>query len=227
MIEGIIQLISIGGGLAGYTSVAYLLWRKLKRRVQIFDATGVYELQNIRDAPSKNLITTVEVTFFNDSESEKVSITDIVGALRYDKTKYKANLELIAKFSDGRPYIVEKPVDHKELPITLHPKESIRLSLRFSFSNVFPEFLERVGLARFKGFIDGLPLYEISEIENIKYREHLPILMQITAHIDGRKLVKGYATLFEKGGLFKPEEYEGTLSVHEINKIGLEFTEKV
>ena len=39
-------------------------------------------------------------------------------------------------------------------------------------------------------------------------------------------IVKGYATLFEKGGLFKPE-YKGTLSVHEINKIGLEFTEKV
>lgn len=92
MIEGIIQLISIGGGLAGYTSVAYLLWRKLKRRVQIFDATGVYELQNIGGVPSKNLITTVEVTFFNDSESEKVSITDIVGALRYDKTKYKLTL---------------------------------------------------------------------------------------------------------------------------------------
>ncbi|MDI3487374.1 MAG: hypothetical protein PWR26_91, partial [Methanosarcinales archaeon] len=73
MFDIISQFISIGGGLAGYTSVAYLLWRKLKRRVRIFEATGIYEIENQEKTPLKNLIAAVEITFFNDSENEKVS----------------------------------------------------------------------------------------------------------------------------------------------------------
>jgi len=62
-------LVSLGGGLAGYASFVYLLWKKLKKKnFIIYDVSGFYETKDSQNKGFSDITAMVDTAFFNDTD---------------------------------------------------------------------------------------------------------------------------------------------------------------
>jgi len=226
MFDILLAIINTGGGIAGFASVGYLLWRKFKKDIKLFIVSGNYETEKSNDTTSEKIISTAHIGFLNNSD-EPVSITDIVGILKYDKKEYEkyatsSQTELI----DKEPSRSERPVNFKEvLNFSIRPHESIIKEITFHFSNIIPRMVDRVGIAHFMGFINGkIPFAIIDEREKYKDWENSPLNMLLLVHINGKKLIRNNVPLFKKE--FIPENVSGSLSFVDVAKIQKDIWEK-
>lgn len=223
MIEIPLTIINIGGGIAGYASVAYLLWRKFKKDIKLFDISGAYQVEKSNDAQFDNIIVTINVGFLNKSD-ETISVTDLVGVLKYNKKKHKEYATVTA-ISNSQPIHTERPINFQEVVgFTIAPHELVKKTIKFRFSNMILSLVDRIGFAHFVGFLNGkIPLVIIDEKEYLQNWEKLPLNLLIVAHINGKKLVRKNISIFKKEPNL--EGISGSLNVIDIAKIEKSFLE--
>jgi hypothetical protein len=218
-------LASAGGLLSGYASAVYLIWRKLSRRgTRLYQISGIYQPSGGSSTGKKGLTADLVLMVVNSSD-EVVSITDVLGLLRYDRRKFKVPKPQGDSTTDF-PYVFSKrPSDFSEsIPVTLGPNESKSLSLHFSFEDIDPDLLERYGTAHFAGF-DRHGIGHIVIIENEAITDKNPIIMSVRVHVNGKRIIKENASL-SKGGPSEVLRTKGTIAPMVEKEIEKEFWEK-
>jgi hypothetical protein len=222
MSEVLIELIGLGGGLAGYVSIAYLLWKKYRKNVRIYGISGTYAVRNTKNEQLSDIISTIELGFLNDSD-QTISITDIVGSLKYNKELYdkvvssQINIPRIPQVYSERPQNFREVVN-----FNVAPHETVKKTTTIIFSDMFVDLIDRIGIAHFVGFIDGkIPFLSVYETElKEKWSVH-PLDLLLTVHVDGKKIHNTNITLFRRS----EGSESGTLNVIDIEKIKKEFQE--
>jgi len=70
MTENLVQLLSLGGGLAGYVSivsVSYLYWKKSRKNVRIYPISAIYNSKKSSQEGFSEITVNIEMGFLNDS----------------------------------------------------------------------------------------------------------------------------------------------------------------
>jgi hypothetical protein len=220
-VESIRTLILLGGGLAGYASVAYLIWKKFKKSFRIYDLGGYYETRKTSNEGFSDIKAVMDVGFFNDSD-ETISITDIIGSLKYDKELLNHATPLInaPTIPDVYP---ERPENLDEvISFNIPPHETVKKKIVIVFPNMVVDLVHRIGFAHFGGFLDGKTPFLVADERELKekWSAH-PLNMLLSVHINGRKKSHSYISLYtetEKG-------VSGTLNIIDIEKIKKDYHE--
>jgi hypothetical protein len=193
MTENLSQFISLGGGLAGYVSivsVGYLYWKKSRKNVRIYPISAIYTSKKSSKEGFSEIRVKIEMGFLNNSE-EAVSITDIVGFLNYDKTKYvkaiasQPNISKIPMVNSSRPNNFQETAN-----FSIPPHETVKRTIVMDFKDIVLTLVDRMGVAHFAGFSKngklGTWIVIEGELEE-KWNEYaLDFLMAI--HINGNKI---------------------------------------
>jgi len=75
MSEALAEFITLGGGIAGYASVAYLLWKKFRKDIRVYGISGTYEEEKSKTKGLSNIHSTIEIGFLIDRFKKSVSDT--------------------------------------------------------------------------------------------------------------------------------------------------------
>jgi hypothetical protein len=203
MSENLVQLISLGGGLAGYVSivsVGYLYWKKSRKKVRIYLISATYKSKVSSHEGFSEVTVNIEMGFLNDSE-EAVSITDIVGFLNYDKSKYdkaiasQPNISKIPMVYPSRPNNFQETVN-----FSIPPHETLKRTIVMNFKDVVLSLVDRMGVAHFAGFNKrgnvGTWIVMVDELEEKWNEMALDFLMAI--HINGNKIKYVHGPVYPK-----------------------------
>jgi hypothetical protein len=185
--ETLKTIFTIGGGLAGYASFVYLLTKKLRKNFRVYDLGSFYKTKNSQREGFQDVTAKIRLAFLNDSE-EGITITDIVGSLRYNKEFFE---RMTSPINPKRidEVIVARPTKSEDIVhFTIPPHATIKKEIELVFSSLIIECIDRIGLAHFAGFIDGkTPFLRVDERE-LKEKWHLhPLIMILSIHVNGKK----------------------------------------
>jgi hypothetical protein len=221
IISSLIPAIITGllASIPGFYSI-YLQIKKSIRHVKAVGYQAGYKVGIIEGTQFEVLIGKVKLTLLNDRD-DSVTITDIIGTIKYDKKKYDKHDEMIIKSTSHElPYISVIPQNFsKVIPIIIKSHEAIKIDLDFVFPQVIVNLLNRSGHAKLKGFIGGTPIVEADEIQFIKEWDNLPLIMYITLHVDAKENIRTMVLLEKEDSQNIPDE-RGTYSAVEIAIIG-------
>jgi len=198
-LEPINTAISLGGLITGSSSLFILWWKRRKRTFLIYDICGYYEASNSDTQGFTKFTATLDVAFFNDSD-ETVSVTDILGTMKYDKEQFKRlkmmSVKEIPEVFSANPTNLEEVV-----PFNVLPHESVKKRLTIEFPEVVFDALHRNPTLKFLGFLENkTPLYFQDEK---KYKEKWidnPPTMLLTVHVNAKTEFRRYIQLFKRGG---------------------------
>ncbi len=222
MSEVVVELITLGGGFAGYASIAYLLWKKFKKNIRVYGISGTYEVEKAKSEGFYNVTATIEVGFLNDSD-ETIAITDIGGSLKYNKELYdkmlasSVNIPRIPEVYFGRPKNFYEVAN-----FSIQPHGAVKKSIIIVFPNMIIDLIDRIGFAHFVGFLNGkIPFFQVDERELKENWSVHPLVLLLSVHVDGRKIQNIQVSLFKKS----EAEMSGTLNIVDIEKIKKNFRE--
>jgi len=210
IIEGIFTII---GSASGLIALSYLALRKFRRRIRVFPSDGIFNYF-IDKKKSSRLAAEIEITIHNGKD-ESISITDIVGTLKYSKDKiaHKQNVTEL--------FFSEKPKNFDILPINIDARQSARIRLNFEFLGLDYSLIDRKIRATFFGFLGKVPVVISDEREYIDEWETHPLRLLLSVHVNGDRLVKTVASLLDKRIREQPQT--GTLGVIDVKKIEKDF----
>lgn len=229
IIDIVEKVILLGGGFAGYASFTYLLRKKFKKEIRVYNISGNYEAEKSNEINLKNrtislsnIKSTIEVGFLNNSD-ETVSVTDVVGTLRYNKGLYERNISSKVDFPRIPRALSKRPDNfHEVANFSIEPHKVIKKTIVINFPNMILNLVDRIGIAHFAGFLDGkIPIFTADERElKERWSEH-PLDLILSVHIDGKKIIHTSVSLFRKGD----RVVSGTLSVVDIERIKQDYQE--
>lgn len=209
-------VVSIVGGVGGLIYLVYFLKDKFrKKEVNLHYISGSYEIENSK-SDGYNINAIVEVAIRNDTD-ESISLTDLLGTIKYNKQKYAQNVELLLKATkDTKDIKTERPSNYREVThFTISPRASIQKTLTFKFLDVIPNLIDRRLLPRLVGVLSGdLPIIAIDEREVLKDWEKYPLNLLLSAHINEKKLIQKQCPLYKKTSL-NDENFSGSLNLYE------------
>ena len=217
--NGILEIIQLGGGLAGYVSIFYLLLRKLRNKIRIYGVSGTYEAEKTKNNGFYNIKTTVEVSFLNGSD-KTIAITDVIGFLRYDKRLYEKYLSSLIDVPHIPEVYHQRPRNFREAAnFNVAPGEVVRESFEIVFPNMLLDLVDRMGVAHFSGFLNGkIPIFSVYERELKEKWSDCPLYMLLSIHINGEKIRHLHVPLVKS-----ERESIGTLSIIDVEKIKMAF----
>ncbi len=227
MIDIIEKIILLGGGFAGYASFVYLLWKKFKKEIRVYGISGNYEVEKSnkdQKTSLSNLKSTIDVGFLNNSD-ETVSITDVVGTLRYNKELYERSISSRVDVPRiPRAYSI-RPENFEEVAnFSVEPHKVIKKTITINFPDMIPNLVDRIGFAHFAGFLNKkrkAALFTADERElKEKWGEH-PLYLLLSVHVDGKGILHTHVPLYRKG----QRVVLGTLDVVNIERIRTEYQE--
>jgi hypothetical protein len=220
-IELAYELVTLGGAVAGYASTLYIVLKRIKKRIRVYDVCGTYETRESGHKGSADINVMIDVAFLNDSD-ETVSITDIIGTLKYNKELYdkatsSINVPRIPDVHSARPENFDQVVN-----FSISPHETIKKRLKITFPNMIVDYVDRLGLAHFGGFLDGkIPFLRVEETElKEKWSEH-PLTLLLSIHVDGKRKYHTYVMLWKNN----EKAASGTMSIIDIEKIKKDYRE--
>jgi hypothetical protein len=205
-------------GVPGYLSAAYLLWNR-RKGTRVYAISGVYETEQSSSKDLVNIKTTIEIGFLNESD-QSISITDVVGLLRYNKGLYDDVFSSINTPTPSEVYS-EKPENLQEaMNFSIPPHQTVKKTIMITFPDMRLMLVDRVGIARFGGFLDGkIPCYVAHETELKEKWTANPLALRLLVHIDGRKIHRTFVPLFHKSN----PSMGGTLLLTEIEKEKMDY----
>ncbi len=217
--NGILEIIQLGGGLAGYVSIFYLLLRKLRKKIRIYGVSGTYEVEETETKGFYNIKATVEVNFLNGSD-ETIAVTDVVGFLRYNKKLYEKYLSSLVNVPLIPEVYYQRPRNFREAAnFNVAPGEVVRKSFEIVFPNMLLDLVDRMGIAHFSGFLNGkIPIFNVYEKELKEKWSDCPLHMLLSIHINGEKMRHIHVPLIKS-----ERESLGTLSIIDVEKIKMAF----
>lgn len=224
MIDSLIQIITLGGGLAGYASLVYLILKKFRKDVKIYSISGTYNVEECGDEGYYNINATIVVGFLNNSD-ETVSVTDVVGILKYNLELYEKRILSQIDVPHISKVYTKRPDNLEEIMIfSIEPHKVTKKTIKITFPNIILDLVDRSMIAHYRGLIDGeTAFYTIDEKElKEKWSDH-PLLILLSVHIDAKKLVNTNITLTKENS--KRVRASGTLSYSEVEKIKKKFSE--
>lgn len=224
-LELVKNIISVAGGIGGLIYLGYFLKEKLrKKEVNLHYISGSYEIEK-SNLDSNNINVIVEVAIHNNT-NETISLTDIVGTIKYNKQKYAQNINSLLKVAkDTKDTKTERPSNYKEVThFTIGPHTPIQKTLTFRFHDIIPNLIDRMWLSRFVGTLGGdVPLIQIDEREVLLNWEKYPLNLLLSVHINGKKLIQTKCPLYEKTSL-NDENFSGSISIYDQVRIEKEFS---
>jgi hypothetical protein len=221
MLEPINTIISVVGLILGSSSLFILWWKRHKRTFLIYDLYGCYEASNAVTQGFTNITATLDVAFFNDSD-ETVSVTDILGTMKYDKERFKG-LEMMGARGVREVFSANPANLEQVVPFNVLPHESVKKQLTIEFPKVVFEALYRMPTVRLLGFLEGkMPLYVHDESEFKEKWIDNPPTMLLTVHVNAKREFRRYIQLFKKGS----RRASGTFWEADARRIEIDFREK-
>ncbi|MEM2105076.1 MAG: hypothetical protein QXV21_01205 [Candidatus Bathyarchaeia archaeon] len=223
ILEFIVSLVSLGGGLAGYASFVYLLWKKFrKKNFIVYDISGFYKTKDSQIKGFNDITAVIDVAFFNDTD-ETLSVTDVIGTLKYNKELYE---KLVSNINIPRiPDVYsERPRNFEEVgAFSIPPHETIKKKIVIEFPNMILDYIDRKGWAHFVGFLSNgkTPLLHANTKElKEKWSTH-PLVMLLTVHVNAKKEYRRYVQLFKEDEKISA----GTFNIVDIKRIEKDYRE--
>jgi hypothetical protein len=208
LLQGIVSL-------PGFVSLGYLIWKKFTGKVEILYSYGKFTASKSTEGNLSDIVCDVSIGIAN-RKNTNVSLTDVIGTLRYNNSRYKANnLNLRKVFS------LEPTSMTPNAPLNISPNETVQVSLTFSFPKVHLPSIDRAGVAHFMGFLEGIPTAIIDENETQRNWDNNPINFLVSIHIDGKEVKKDIALLIPE--MQDESRKSGTFSVVDVAKIERDF----
>ena len=210
------------GSLAGYISSFYLLWKRLRKGIRVYPISGTYGTIPSESEKLFHIKSTIQIGFLNHSD-QTISITDIIGTIRYNKELYDKEFSSINTSTPPEVYS-ERPTNfHDAVNFSVPPHETIRKTIVIVFPNMFPDLVDRIGLAHFAGFLRGkTPLLNVYETELKEQWSAHPLDLLLSVHIDGKRIYDVQVSLFRIGD----QSMSGTLNVIDIERVKQDFREE-
>lgn len=217
LVDPVVQLIGLGGGLAGLFSL-YLHWEKRQKKVKISNSFCQYSATVNEDKTSSNLDIVSNLTIYNGTD-EPISVTDVIGTMKYNKEK----LIGLTNSQPGLVFSSEATNAAKELPKLIGPKEAAVLPLLFKFNGIVLSAVDRACLLRFMGFRDGVPFFFASVVEFKANWDKHPLQLQVSTHLNCDKVVKTVLPAYPKETSERQAQFQGSLGVVDIAEIQRDF----
>jgi len=216
-LNSIYTIISSVGGIFGIISCAYLLWKKITGKVKILYSYGDFSVESVDQNDMSKLSAKVKMGITN-TKNEIVSLTDIIGTLKYNKEKYeKNNLEK----KSIRPFSARPSSTDPKIPIILRQNETTEINLDFLIDDVHLPSIDRIGIAHFLGWIRGVPWLVADERELQNNWDNMPLQMLLSVHLNGKEVKQSLAAINLEGTL--REFRSKTLNVVEVSRIQNKF----
>ncbi len=223
-LELVKNIITIVGGMGGLVYLGYFLKEKLrKKEVNLRYISGSYEIETSK-TDINDIKAIVELAIHNDTD-EKISLTDVMGTIKYNKQKYEQNIELLLKTTkDTKDTKTERPSNYREAThFTIGPRELKQTMLLFKFADVVPNLIERMWLSKYVGAFNGdLPLLSINEREILRDWEKYPLNLLLSVHINGKKLIQQKCPLYIKNSI-EQGNLSGSLTLSDQVQIEKKF----
>lgn len=219
----LIQILTVGGAILAWLLLVekLVLYYKERSEEKIIFSTVFGEYSTTGEENS--LQCSISCAIFNRT-NKALSITDIIGTLRYNEERYQQNQRQIILL-DPKVYTSKRPLNFREItPYNLPSLQSARFQIQFRFNNIIPEYLDRHSQAYFSGFLRGVQVYRIEQTEIISNWDNLPIIMKLTVLVNQKDQYHHLVPLRPQhsGDSF---DQSGLLMTGDIEKIGLDFWE--
>lgn len=172
----------------GSSSLFILWWKRHTRIFLMFDIIGFYESKNSKIEGFSDITAIVKVAFFNGSD-ETISVTDIIGTLKYNKERYKALVASDIKGLNEVFSVCPTNLD-KVIPFSILPHETVKKQLMIEFPTVILDAIYRIPTMKFVGFLDGkIPLYYHNEKQFKENWNASSPTMLLTVHVNAKKRI--------------------------------------
>ncbi|HEC77384.1 MAG TPA: hypothetical protein ENI33_09065 [Thermoplasmatales archaeon] len=222
------SIIGASGGISGWI-LAWFYWKKFKRKIKVIplhswygkfkelyiDNKGDFKIAEIVEGKKdeNKILTEINLLIVNDGEIS-ISLTDAIAMAKYSKDKLPTLGYTQAVF-DTYPLNA-----NYVLPFIVKPHEAKRLQLFYEFKNINTDFLERMGIARFGGWLGGrVPIVIADEREKDKMWNILPLQVFLLLSIDAEDTENVYVPVF-------PENYEAKQKLTTLDVIQIEETKR-
>ncbi|RLF43260.1 MAG: hypothetical protein DRN18_00540 [Thermoplasmata archaeon] len=224
------SIIGATGGASGWT-LTWFYWKKFKRRIKVtplhswysktrkfsIDDDGSYRIVEITEGrKDKNkILMEINLLIVNDGEIS-ISITDAIAMVKYSKDKLPA-LQYTQAVFEAHPLNVDYT-----LPFVVKSHEAKKLQLFYEFKNINVDLLERVGFAKFLGWLRGeVPIVIADEREKEKLWDTLPLQTLLLLHVDAEETENIYIPVFPED--HKIEQKLITLDAIQVENIKRKF----
>jgi len=131
-----------------------------------------------------DLIVHTKLQLTNERD-EATYVTDIIGLIKEDPSKRK-----------NPNVFTMRPTNPIFSPTKLEAKGTIELDFEINFSNIEIDKIKRRVLAKFIGFMDGVPIYQAKESDFDEKWDELPLEMELFIHINGKELLNTNVVVF-------------------------------
>lgn len=213
------EFISYILAIPGFLSAGYLLWKRFKKEVDVFPITAEYKVMGSEKEERNRIEITTTIGFLNKSE-HSISITDVIGILKYNKEMYNKYLKSIVDVPNIPNSYDVRPIKFGDkINFSVKSHESLNKEFTFSFPELIIKLLQRMNQAHFMGFINKgkTAIFHVHEKELYENWSQLPIQFLIVFHIDGKKIEHVYTWVPKAGSDIKVSS--GTLDLTKIEKI--------
>jgi len=227
----ILSIIGASGGLSGWV-ITWFYWKKFKRKIKVVplhswysrfkefhvDSTGNSKITEIVEGKKdeNKILMEINLLIVNDSEIS-VSITDVIAMVKYSKDKLPNLKGYTQAVFDAYPLNTDYI-----LPSTVKPHETKKLPLVYEFRDINIDFLERIGIARFGGWLGGkVPMLIADEREKDEMWNILPLQTLLLLSVDAEKTEDVHVPVFPED--YKTEQKPATLDVIQIEDAKRKF----